>query len=330
MKLLQIMGNEGTPRVVTVPGDGVSGHEVSGVTSVYELARRAADEGRTLADVVATCDRGPDVDVEAALNDGAVIAPVHHPDPAHMLMTGTGLTHLGSADGRDRMHRATADGDNPTDSMKMFRLGVEGGRPAAGTMGVQPEWFYKGDGSIAVGPGQALVSPGFARDGSEEPEIAAVYIIAADGTPCRLGYVLANEFSDHVTERENYLYLAHSKLRACALGGELLVGELPANLRGVSRLRRDGAVIWEQPFVTGEENMCHSIANLEAHHFKYPVFRRPGDIHVHFLGTATLSFSDGVRTRDGDVFEIEANPFALPLRNPMTVVETEVPTVRAL
>ncbi len=330
MKLLQIIANEGTPRVVAVPGDGVSGYEVSGVTSVYELARRAADEGLTLADVVNTVDRGPDVDVAAALNDGMVVAPVHHPDPAHMLMTGTGLTHLGSADGRDRMHRGTESGAKTTDSMKMFQLGVEGGRPEPGRMGVQPEWFYKGDGSIVVGPGEALVSPDFGRDGSEEPEIAAVYIIAADGTPCRLGYVLANEFSDHVTERENYLYLAHSKLRACALGGELLVGDLPANVRGISRLRRDGAVIWEETFVTGEENMCHSIANLESHHFKYPVFRRPGDIHVHFLGTATLSFSDGVRTRDGDVFEIEAEPFALPLCNPMTVGETEVPAVRAL
>ena len=63
--------------------------------------------------------------------------------------------------------------------------------------------------------------------------------------------------------------------------------------------------------------MSHSIANLEHHHFKYALFRRPGDIHVHFFGTATLSFSDGFETREDDVFEIAAAPFTLPLRNPL-------------
>lgn len=331
MKLLQIVGTGETTRVVAVADDDVNGYEVAGAAGVYELARRAADSGRTLAAVVDGYGRGDVINVRAALKEGRVSAPVTHPDPAHMLVTGTGLTHTGSADGRDLMHRATADDvDTLTDSMRMFRRGVEGGRPAPGAMGVQPEWFYKGDGTIIAGPGEPLVSPDFALDGGEEPEIAGIYIIAADGTPCRLGYVLANEFSDHVTERENYLYLAHSKLRVCALGGELLVGELPSRVRGVSRIRRDGEVLWERTFLTGEEHMCHSIANLEAHHFKYAAFRRPGDIHVHFLGTATLSFSDGVSARDGDVFELEAEPFVLPLHNPKTVAETSVPAVRML
>jgi hypothetical protein len=50
---------------------------------------------------------------------------------------------------------------------------------------------------------------------------------------------------------------------------------------------------------------------------KYALFRRPGDVHVHFFGTATLSFADGMRTQPDDVFEIEAPPFLLPLRNPL-------------
>jgi hypothetical protein len=61
--------------------------------------------------------------------------------------------------------------------------------------------------------------------------------------------------------------------------------------------------------------MSHTIANLEAHHFKYDGFRRPGDVHVHFFGTATLSFSAGVETQTGDVFEIAADAFVFPLRN---------------
>ena len=61
--------------------------------------------------------------------------------------------------------------------------------------------------------------------------------------------------------------------------------------------------------------MSHSIANLEHHHFKNRLFRRPGDLHVHFFGTATLSFSDGLQTQLGDVFELESDAFLLPLRN---------------
>ena len=136
--------------------------------------------------------------------------------------------------------------------------------------------------------------------------------------PRRLGFALANEFSDHITERHNYLWLAHSKLRPAALGAELLTGKLPDDVRGASRIIRGGKVIWEKPFLSGEANMSHSIANLEHHHFKYELFRRPGDIHVHFFGTATLSFADSICTEDGDVFEIEAEPFAVPLRNRLT------------
>jgi hypothetical protein len=93
---------------------------------------------------------------------------------------------------------------------------------------------------------------------------------------------------------------------------------------------RDGRVIWEKPFLTGESNMSHSIANLEHHHFKYGLFRRPGDVHVHFFGTATLSFSDSVRTQDGDLFEIEADAFRLPLRNRLARSAGSEVTVREL
>jgi len=227
------------------------------------------------------------------------------------------------------MHKPAAAGQ-VTDSMRMFRMGVEGGRPAPGAVGAQPEWFYKGNGESVVGTGVALPSPDFALDGSEEPEIAGIYIIDEKGEPNRLGFCLANEFSDHITERGNYLWLAHSKLRHAALGPELLTGELPADVRGTSRLLRNGETIWEKPFLTGEANMSHTIANLEHHHFKYALFRRPGDLHVHFFGTATLSFSDGIRTQEGDVFEIEAPPFRLPLRNRLARAETPTIVVKAL
>jgi hypothetical protein len=324
IRLVQLRAADGA-RVVAMVGDDGGATQVAGVESVHALALAAIAEGVSLA-AAAGARAGDAVDLAAAERDGRLLAPIDHPDAAHLYMTGTGLTHLGSAEGRNKMHQAAAGG-TVTDSMRMFQMGVEGGKPTGGAEGVQPEWFYKGDGSCLVGPGEPLASPDFALDGSEEPEIAGIYIIDDTGTPRRLGFALANEFSDHIVEKGNYLWLAHSKLRPAALGPELLLGDLPQDVRGTSRIVRDGATLWEKPFLSGEANMSHSIANLEHHHFKYALFRRPGDIHVHFFGTATLSFADGIETREGDVFEVSAAPFTRPVRNPLSRaarVETKV------
>jgi len=300
---------------------------VAGFSSTYELAKAAIAAGTSLADLIASRGEGQAVDLAALAAAGKLDCPVRHPDAAHMFLTGTGLTHTGSASARDSMHADTA---GMSDSMKMFRMGLEGGKPKAGERGVQPEWFYKGTGVNAVAPGEPLVSPSFALDGGEEPEIAGYYLIGEDGTPFRIGFSLANEFSDHVTEKINYLYLAHSKLRPAAFGPELRVGPLPAHIEGTSRIRRGGQVIWEKAFLSGEDNMSHTIANLEYHHFKYDLFRQPGDLHVHMFGTATLSFADGIRTEDGDVFEVEAAAFGLPLKNPLARAAAGNPDVTML
>jgi hypothetical protein len=327
LRLIQLITPGGEKRVATADGSRV--RLVQGAHSVYALACMAIAEGSTLARIIESAGYGEEIDLHAALAERRVLAPVDHPDSARVLLTGTGLTHLGSADARDRMH-ARSQATDASDSMKMFRLGLEGGKPGGGRVGVQPEWFYKGDGRSIVGPEQPLAMPAFALDGGEEAELAGIYLIGEDGTPYRLGFTLANEFSDHITERMNYLYLAHSKLRPAALGPELLLGELPNDVRGAVRVRRGENIVWELPFLSGEANMSHSVRNLEHHHFKYALFRRPGDLHVHFFGTATLSFAAGIRAQPGDVFEIEAPPFTLPLRNPLAVVEPPSGPVRAL
>ncbi|BBD96573.1 FAH family protein [Sphingobium amiense] len=328
LRLLQHRSDQGVRSVIAAQGDAA--HIVPGFATVRALALHAIRRGIPLVQAVEAADRGDAVDIAAEYAAGRLLAPIDHEDGAHLLMTGTGLTHLGSAEGRDRMHREAAAAEKQTDSMRMFLEGLEGGKPAPGQTGQQPEWFYKGDGSQLVGPGAPLAMPAFAQDGGEEPELAGVYIVGEDGTPYRIGLALANEFSDHVTERHNYLWLAHSKLRQAALGPELLVGPPPAHVEGASRIVRNGETIWEKPFLSGEANMSHSFANLEHHHFKYDLFRRPGDVHVHFFGTATLSFSDGVRTQEGDVFEIEAAPFTLPARNPLTRARPVPVAVRGL
>ena len=322
MRLIQFLADDGTQHAGAVDADGRAVRRIDGFASTYALAQAAIARGTTLEALAQPALAGTPIPYDALLREQRVLTPLAHPDPAHCLVTGTGLTHTGSASARDAMHQKLSAGEEQlSDSMRMFKWGMEGGRPAAGQPGVQPEWFYKGDGSIVAAPGAPLAMPDFALDGGEEPELVGLYVIGPDGQPYRLGYAIGNEFSDHVTERQNYLYLAHSKLRVCAIGPELRSGALPAHLEGTSRIRRGDSVRWEKPFLTGEANMCHSLANLEYHHFKYAAHRRPGDVHLHFFGTATLSFSDQVRVEPGDRFEIDLPALGAPLVNPLAVVD---------
>ncbi|MBX3607008.1 MAG: hypothetical protein KF788_17145, partial [Piscinibacter sp.] len=322
MRFIQYLDDDGNQRVGCTSSDAGRVRRLDGTASMVALAQAAWEHGRTVTQMAEARLGALEATPLARLLDGLrVLTPLTHDDPAHCLVSGTGLTHLGSAATRDAMHQKV--GAQPeealSDSMRMFKWGLDGGRPAPGEAGVQPEWFYKGDGRNVVAPGAPLPSPAFALDAGEEPELVGLYWIAPDGTPCRLGFALGNEFSDHVTERQNYLYLAHSKLRACAVGPELAAGPLPADLQGTSRIRREGRVVWEKPFATGEANMCHTLANLEYHHFKYAPHRRPGDVHLHFFGTATLSFADGVKVEPGDRFEIGQPALGAALVNPVVV-----------
>src|SRR5271169_2398406 len=289
--------------------------------SIYELAQIAIDEGKKLSELVHQRTQHDVHDYNPIYNgrsDWRLLPAMDHPEEsARCLLSGTGLTHLGSALDRQSMH-ATATEDL-TDSMKMFRWGVEGGRPSVGRIGIPPEWFHKGTGSALRAHGEPLEIPSFADDGGEEAEIAGVYIIARNGCPYRIGMAVGNEFSDHEFEKKNYLYLAGSKLRSCALGPELALDCEFDSIPVEASIVRDGAALWTKTFRTGESEMCHSRQNIEHHHFKFEAHRRPGDVHVHFFGTNCLSFSDHVRLRDGDLMQVAARGFGRPLINPVRV-----------
>ena len=319
MNLIQFIDAKNKRAVGLVGGGKII--KLKRATRMTELAGLALKDGKSLNTTANSLASSVTEDYAAALKEKRVLPPLTHDDAAHCIITGTGLTHLGSASARDSMHKKLDGEAALTDSLRMFKAGLEGGKPAKGHAGVQPEWFYKGDGRWLVAPGAALPKPSFALDGGEEPELAGLYMIDTKGKPVRLGFAIGNEYSDHVTERQNYLLLAHSKLRHCSIGPEMISGAIPSHIEGMSRILRKGKTIWEKPFLTGEGNMSHTIANLEYHHFKYDAFRVPGDVHIHFFGTATLSIADGVSTEDGDVFEIEAKPFGAALRNPLKAMK---------
>jgi hypothetical protein len=328
MRLVQLQ-NARTRRVAMV--DEAKLRLLRDVSSIYELVSRAL-EGNTSLTAIArglATDESLDYDpIHTLRSDWHLLPPIDHPqEPARCLVSGTGLTHLGSAKDRQAMHAVT---ENETDSMRMFRWGVEGGRPAPGKIGAAPEWFYKGTGTILHAHGEPLLVPSHAEDGGEEAEIAGLYVIDPQGHPRRVGMAVGNEFSDHRFEKRNYLNLAGSKLRTCAIGPELVIDPTFDSVAGQVTIERAGTPLWTKQIRTGEAEMCHNLANIEHHHFKFDAHRRPGDVHVHFFGAHSLSFGDGVELQDGDMMVVRFENFGRALQNPVRIDRSTtqlVPTI---
>lgn len=292
---------------------------LGGFTSLYGLVRAAVESKERLRDVVREhlSDETLDYDsVYSGKTGWKLLSPIDHPDePSRCLVSGTGLTHLGSAKDRTAMHQAP--NENMTDSMRMFRSGLEGGKPGPGEVGTPPEWFYKGNGTILRSPNQPLDVPAYALDGGEEAEIVGIYFIGPDARAYRIGMCQGNEFSDHKYEKINYLNLAASKLRNCSIGPELVIDPDFQTVPGTVQIERGGAVLWSKSISSGEKEMSHSLANLEHHHFKHDGHRRPGDVHIHYFGAHSLSFGEGVSLMDGDVMSVQFEGFGRALKNPL-------------
>lgn len=320
-RLLQLRNRASERRVGIVEDNKV--HFLRGIASIYALAQQALESGTPLAKLAERLTGTGTLsydDVYQGRSDWHILPAIDHPEePARCLVTGTGLTHLKSAESRQAMH---ASGAALTDSMKMYEWGVKGGRPAKGEIGVSPEWFYKGCATVLRAHGEPLLVPAHAEDGGEEAEIAGIYVVDSKGEPRRIGMAIGNEFSDHVFEEKNYLYLAASKLMTCAIGPELVVDADFQSVNGEVSIERNGAVVWQSPIRSGEAAMNHTLANMEHHHFKHPTHRRPGDLHVHFFGADAFSFSYGVKLCEGDVMQVRFEGLGRPLRNPVTIDRT--------
>jgi hypothetical protein len=288
--------------------------------SVYELFFNAKAQNLTIKGLLYKLQQNKRLEsakkheYKYLLGSGLMLPAFSHPDPMRCYVTGTGLTHLGSTQARDQMHKTTST--IKTDSQKMFEMGLEGGKPPPGTPGIQPEWFFKGNGTILRGYGQSLSIPQYTTDGGEEPEIAICYLTGTDQSIHRIGFTICNEWSDHPMEKVNYLWLAPSKLRQCAIGPELLIMENFASFRGYCRILRNHEEIYNSGTLwTGEEHMSHSLENIEFHHFKHEIFRQPELACVHTLGTSKISFPNREVFREKDRIEIGFDGFGEPLVN---------------
>jgi len=287
--------------------------------SVYELAFDALQTSQKMEAFLVSRLSGEVMDYNAVYEGNSewkLLPSFDYPhNPAACIVSGTGLTHKNSALNRQMMHQAQET--KLTDSMQMYHWGLEGGHPGNGTVGIQPEWFYKGAGSILRAHGEPLEIPCFGNDGGEEPEVAGVYIVDKNGKPWRIGLTTGNEFSDHVMEKKNYLYLAPSKLRSCAIGPELVLTDAFDDVKGTVSIWRNGSVIWSKDIQSGQQNMAHSLSNLEHHHFKYPSHRIPLQAHVHFFGADAFSFGEQIQLQEGDEMQVEWYGLGRALKNPL-------------
>jgi hypothetical protein len=290
VRLVQIRNRDGQRGVGAVNNGTLQ--LLDRVNSIYALCQEAFAASQSLntrAEMLVSRHTLPYDDIYGGRSDWRILPAMDHPDePARCLVTGTGLTHVKSAQNRQAMHKAS---EALSDSMQMYQWGVEGGHPAEGEIGVAPEWFYKGCGTVLRAHGEPLVIPSHAEDGGEEPEIVGVYVVDPAGQPRRIGMAIGNEFSNHKFEKKNYLYLAGSKLLPCAIGPELVIDPEFRNVPGEVLIEREGNPLWRREILSGEAVMSHSLTNLEHHHFKYAAHRRPGDVHIHFLGADAFSFS---------------------------------------
>jgi hypothetical protein len=295
---------------------------IDNFTSVYDLALAAIDSKTPVKKVIDQNLSSTKLDyngVYESKSDWKLLPAFDHPgNSLSCIVSGTGLTHKNSALNRQMMHQSVDD--KPTDSMQMYQWGLEGGSPKPGEIGVQPEWFYKGTGTALKAHGEYLEVPPYGNDGGEEPEIAGLYVIDKAGNPYRVGFCTGNEFSDHVMEKKNYLYLAPSKLRQCAIGPEIVIDAGFESFTGTVSVSRDGKILWESPINSGEANMAHNLSNLEYHHFKYEGHRVPLQAHVHFFGADVFSFGNKIMLQDNDEMSVEWNGMGRALKNRLKII----------
>ena len=85
---------------------------LDGVSSIYELATLATETGDVLSGLVQGRANGHALDydeVYAGRGAWRLLPPIDHPaEPARCIVSGTGLTHFGSARDRNAMHVGAA------------------------------------------------------------------------------------------------------------------------------------------------------------------------------------------------------------------------------
>lgn len=286
-RLVQIVHPHYGRRVALVDGDALQ--LLSTFRTAYAFALAAIETGLPLRDLLSSDLAGIALDYNEvyALRSGWRLLPsFDHPhEPGRCLVSGCANPHDGRA------------------------------APAS------PPWFYKGNGMHLRAHGEPLPVPDFAASGAEEAELAAVYVVDPEGVPRRVGLTPGNEFADPAMAADPLLF-SHAKLRAAAIGPELVLRDDFGDIEGHVVVGRAGQAIWQHRIRTGEAHARFSLAEIERAAFRYEAHRIPGDCHVCFLGGGVSSFTSGVRLEPGDEITVEFQGFGRSLGNPIRAVSS--------
>jgi hypothetical protein len=282
-RLVQIIHPDYGRRVALVNGDEL--HLLSTYRTAYDFATAAVETGQKLREILSTDLSGIVLDyceVYALRSGWRFLPSFDHPEhTACCLVSGCANAHA-----------------IPQDAA-----------PAA------PPWFTKGNGMHLRAHGEPLTIPAFALGGAEEAELAAIYLIGADGVPRRVGLTAGNEFADPAMPLEDARLLSRAKLRNCAIGPELTLDAEFQDVAGSVAVERNGMPIWSKKIRTGEKHTAFRLEQIEQRHFELEAHRIPGDVHVHFLGGSVSSYADGLVLDERDEVVIQWDGFGLPLRN---------------
>lgn len=112
MRLVQFISEQGRRRVGRVAENGAALEVLNNTASIYSLVLEAGRLDTRLETLVQSRLGGQTVDYRQVIAGRRLLPPLDHPDPAHCYVTGTGLTHLGSAQARDAMHHKIAKQDD--------------------------------------------------------------------------------------------------------------------------------------------------------------------------------------------------------------------------
>jgi hypothetical protein len=290
MRLVQFRDGDGRRAVALSHADG---HRVlDEIETIYELVLAALEAGDSLSKTATSFQSTRTVDLDAAEREGRLLPPLEHPVPTRCWVTGS-----------------------------------EGAAGTRADDAAAASWFFRGSGSTLIAAGQPLPVPAFAPAGLPAAQLAGLYVIADDGVPCQVGWCLAHPVIDRALAGGGGA--GHARLRATAVGPEVLLGELPGALPATARILRGSKLLSEQSFDLGPATMARGFADLARDHFRYGMHRRPGDVHVHCFGSGAVATTAEAATPD-QVFELACPALGRPLRNRLATVDVTAPAVRVL
>ena len=131
MRLVQFLDRAGARTVGVVSESGATLEVIGGAQRVYDMAMEAIRCNVALAQIAGEWQTKELVSYEEVIAEGRLLPPLDHADAARWLVTGTGLSHLGSAAARDSMHvklqQAEADNQRLRERLQELEQRLKGG-----------------------------------------------------------------------------------------------------------------------------------------------------------------------------------------------------------